>query len=74
RTLSLSRPGRVEVSLADHQAILEAMRRRDAARAEAIAHAHIEQASQDLLPRLERMAGDARRLALDDINPNVRPR
>ncbi len=74
RTLSLSRPGRVEVSLADHRAILDAMRRRDAAHAEAIAHAHIEQASQDLLPRLERMAGDARRLALDATNPNVRPR
>lgn len=74
RTLSLSRPGRVEVSLADHRAILDAMRQRDARRAEALAHAHIEQAGQDLLPRLERMVGDARRLALDVTNPNVRPR
>lgn len=63
RTLSLSRPGRVEVSLADHRAILDAMRRRDAAEAERIARTHIEQASHDLLPRLERMLGDARRLA-----------
>ncbi len=63
RTLSLSWPGRVDVSLADHRAILDAMQRRDAALAERIARAHIEQASQDLLSRLERLAGEARRLA-----------
>lgn len=69
RTLSLSRPGRVEVSLADHRAILAAMRRRDAAEAERIARAHIEQNAVELPAWLERLAGDARRLVVERVQP-----
>ncbi len=55
RTVSLSRPGRIPVSLADHRAILDAMRRRDADLAERLARAHIEQAGSELVPFLERL-------------------
>lgn len=59
RKLSLSDPARVRVSLDDHRQILEAIRRREAARAEQLARAHIERAAAALVPRLERLLGAA---------------
>jgi DNA-binding GntR family transcriptional regulator len=55
RSLSLSRPGRIAQSLADHRAILDAIANRDEPRAERLAREHIGRAAADLVPTLARL-------------------
>ncbi len=58
RALSLSRPGRIPVALADHRAILDAMRRRDADAAERLTREHVERAGHELAPALAEVIGE----------------
>lgn len=64
RALSLARPGRVPASLADHRAILDAMRRRDAEGAERLTRDHVERAGRELAPALAHTIADRGGLAV----------
>ncbi|HEX7124988.1 MAG TPA: GntR family transcriptional regulator [Thermodesulfobacteriota bacterium] len=71
RALSLSRPGRIPVSLADHRAILDAMRRRDADEAERLTREHVERAGRELAPALAEVVAERGGLAV--LRPRRRP-
>lgn len=59
RGLSLSRPDRIPASLAEHRAILDAMRRREAELAERLTRDHVERAGAELAPFLETLLAEA---------------
>jgi DNA-binding GntR family transcriptional regulator len=60
RSVTLSQPGRLDVSLAYHRALLEAIRRRDAEAAERLVREHLQRTGVELAATLERMGAESR--------------
>lgn len=60
RSVTLSAPGRLAVSLAYHRSLLDAMRRGDADAAERLVREHLERTGREMAAMLERMSANER--------------